>query len=90
MAESQSTHSSSCIRLFGSKEKRDTAVDTALDAVDISLKLLGAAADFLPVAGVGTVVTVLQSMVTQIQVSLNHFARVLSVITDDEIEYTLK
>jgi hypothetical protein len=48
---------------FGTNEKRDQVIDTALDAVGTSLQLLDAAADFVPVAGVGAVVLVLRSMV---------------------------
>jgi hypothetical protein len=87
MAETQSTRNR--FNPFATKEKRDTVVDTALDAVDTSLKLLDVAADFLPVAGVSTVVLVLRSMMEQIRVSMN-LSICLCGVTDVETEYTHK
>jgi hypothetical protein len=87
MAESQSKHSR--FNLFATKEKRDGVVDTTLDVFDISLKLLDATSDLLPVPGVKAVIIVLQSMVTQIRVSLK-LSILCGVVADVETEYALK
>jgi hypothetical protein len=85
MVKPQSTHSR--FSFFRTKEKRDRVIDTTLDAVDTSLKLLDAASDLLPIAGVGAVVLVLRSLVKEIRVSVR--SSVYScVVTDTEIEYT--
>ena len=55
-------------RFFG-KGKRDQVIDTTLNVIDLSLKILDGAKDFIPVAGVGGVVPVLQVLVDQIRVS---------------------
>jgi hypothetical protein len=87
MDKQQSTHSR--FSLLPTKEKRDRAIDTTLDAVDTSLELLDFASDFLPIAGVGTVVTVLRSMVAQIRVRLNP-SICLGAVTDVGTEHTFK
>jgi hypothetical protein len=54
--------------LFRTKPQRDKAIDTTLDAVDASLKVMDEALDFLP--GIGAVVNVLQLIVGQLRVSV--------------------
>jgi hypothetical protein len=55
--------------LLPTKEKRDRTIDTILDVVDASLKLLDGSVDFLP--GAGAAVNVLQLTVEQLRVSVD-------------------
>jgi hypothetical protein len=52
--------------LLPTKEKRDRAIDTTLDVIDASLKLLDGSVDFFP--GAGAAVSVLQLIVEQLRV----------------------
>ena len=54
--------------LLRTTERRDQTIDAALGVVQTSLGALGSAADLLPVAGVGTAVSILQLLFQQIQV----------------------
>ena len=57
------------LRLFRANKQRDQAIDVTLSIVQTSLQTLSSVADLLPVAGVGTAVSLLQMILQQVQVS---------------------
>ena len=56
------------LRLFRANKQRDQAIDVTLSIVQTSLQTLSSVADLLPVAGVGTAVSLLQMILQQVQV----------------------
>ena len=57
-------------RVSQENKRRDRAIDASLIIVQASLQTLNSASDLLPVAGVGTAVSILQTIVKQIQVAM--------------------
>jgi hypothetical protein len=68
------------------KEKRDKAIDTTLDVVDKSLKLLDGSVDFLP--GAGAAVKALQLIVEQLRVSVRYSFSLSWDLTQCDIQKT--
>ena len=56
------------MRRFKEKEKRTRAIDNALRHISATLDALDQAKEFVPVAGVGVLIPVLQSIVDHIRV----------------------
>jgi hypothetical protein len=72
--------------LLPTKEKRDKAIDTTLDVVDKSLKLLDGSVDFLP--GAGAAVKALQLIVEQLRVSVRYSFSLSWDLTQCDIQKT--